>query len=92
MMHVASGKGIYLGLGSLLTMRDTPGLAMVRVDEPRASLPVCAVWRAGESSPVVLQFVDSVREAFRREAGLPASGLVGAIRPARRHDHARRMR
>src|SRR5688572_8295582 len=65
MIQVASGKGIYIGLGSLLSLTETPGIAMVPLDEPGASLPVSMVWRASESSPVVLQFVESVRDLFR---------------------------
>src|SRR5207253_969527 len=29
LINVASGKGIYLGLGSLMTMKDAPGIAVV---------------------------------------------------------------
>jgi len=65
LMQVASGKGIYIGLGGLMTFAETPGIAIVPLDEPRASLPICAVWRASETSPVVLQFVDSVRSVFQ---------------------------
>src|SRR5687768_547028 len=64
MIQVASGKGVYLGLGSLLSLRELTGITMVRVDDPRAALPVYAVWRAAESSPTVLQFIDSIRDAF----------------------------
>jgi DNA-binding transcriptional LysR family regulator len=72
MIQVASGKGIFIGLGSLLAYREAPGLGVVLLDEPRASLPVCAVWRAAESSPVVLQFVQTIRDAFQG-AVLPTS-------------------
>lgn len=65
MMYVASGKGIYVGLGSLLALANAPGIAIARLDEARASLPVVAGWRAGESTPVVLQFVEAAREEFR---------------------------
>jgi DNA-binding transcriptional LysR family regulator len=65
MIQVASGKGIYIGLGTLLSFGDTPGIVMVPLDEPGASLPVCMVWRASESSPVVLQFIESVRDLFQ---------------------------
>lgn len=88
MMQVASGKGIFLGLGSLVTTIDATGLAMVRVDEPGARLPVCAVWRASESSPVVLQFIESMRGAFRsdREREAPTGW------PPRRRERAGRGR
>ena len=64
LIQVASGKGIYIGLGALQTAAETPGIAIVRLDEPRASLPVCAIWRAAESSPVVLEFIESARHVF----------------------------
>jgi len=80
MINVASGKGIYLGLGSLMTsMKDAPGIAVVRLEDPRAALQVCVVWRAAESSPAVLNFVEAAREAFATEA---ASGPKRA--PVRR--------
>src|SRR5204862_6128396 len=57
MISVASGKGIYLGLGSLMnTMKDAPGIAVVRLEDPRAALQVCVVWRTSEASPAVLEF------------------------------------
>lgn len=74
LMQVASGKGIYIGLGGLQTFAETPGIEIVPLDESRASLPVCAVWRASESSPVILQFIESVREVFHimeRSPGVP---------------------
>jgi hypothetical protein len=69
MIRVASGKGIYLGLGSLLSFADTPGIVKVPLAEPGAMLPVCLVWRASESSPVVLQFIQSVRRLLRAAGG-----------------------
>ncbi len=80
MIQVASGKGIYLGLGSLLRMKDAPGIAIVRLDEPRAALQVCIVWRKSESSPTVLNFVDAARSAFAVES----RGVRRADRDARR--------
>ena len=68
MIQVASGKGIYIGLGSLRSFADAPGIVMVPLDAPGASLPVCLVWRASESSAVVLQFIESVRDLFQTPA------------------------
>jgi DNA-binding transcriptional LysR family regulator len=79
MINVASGKGIYLGLGSLMTMKDAPGIAVVRLEDPQAALQVCLVWRASEASPTVLEFVEAARDAFEAR---PASGPKRA--PARR--------
>ncbi len=77
MINVASGKGICLGLGSLMTsMKDTPGIALVRIEEPRAALQVCIVWRSGETSPAVLDFLEAAREAF-------ASSTSVIARPSR---------
>jgi len=77
MINVASGKGIYLALGSLMTsMKDAPGVAVVRLEDPRAALQVCLVWRTSETSPAVLGFVEAAREAF-------ASGSNAISRPSR---------
>jgi DNA-binding transcriptional LysR family regulator len=91
LLQVVSGKGIYLGLGSLLALREMTGIAMVPIDDPRAWLPVSVVWRAAESSPVVLQFIESIRGAFtdrglpRKRAGVATGSTAGARnRPRRR--------
>ena len=77
MISVASGKGIYIGLGSLMTsMKDAPGIAVVRIEDPRAALQVCIVWRTAEASPAVLEFVEAAREAF-------ATGSNAISRPSR---------
>ena len=87
MIQVASGKGIYIGLGTLLSFGDTPGIVMVPLDEPAATLPVCLVWRASESSPVVLQFIESVRELFQAVPGTNrARAALG--RPSKRRERA----
>lgn len=84
LIQVASGKGIYLGLGGLLTFAETPGIAIVRLGEPRASLPVSVLWRASESSLVVLQFVESVRSAF--PVTPPGAEGVAVGRASKRRD------
>jgi len=68
MINVASGKGIYIGLGSLMTMKDAPGITVVRLEDPQAALQGCLVWRSSETSPTVLGFVDAAREAFATKA------------------------
>ena len=50
------------------TMKDAPGIAVVRLEDPRAALQVCVVWRTSEASPAVLEFVAAAREAFATEA------------------------
>jgi DNA-binding transcriptional LysR family regulator len=91
LLQVVSGKGIYLALGSVLALPEMTGIAMVRIDDPRAWLPVSVVWRAAESSPVVLQFIESIRGAFNvselpRKRALVAtrSTTGGRHRPGRR--------
>ena len=88
MINVASGKGIYVGLGSLMTsMKDAPGIAVVRLEDPKAALQVCVAWRAAEASPTVLDFVSAAREAFATQA---ASGPKRT--PARRTLKSRGVR
>ncbi len=88
MISVASGKGIFLGLGSLMTsMKDSPGLAIVRLEDPRAALQVCVVWRTSEASPAVLEYVAAARDAFAADA---ASGPKRT--PVRRAVKARSSR
>ena len=91
LIQVASGKGIYIGLGGLQTFAETPGIAIVRLDEPGASLPIYAVWRASESSPIVQQFIESIHEVFdsSRPSDTPrasrgAHGGIGQRTQARR--------
>jgi DNA-binding transcriptional LysR family regulator len=90
LIQVASGKGIYIGLGGLQTFAETPGIAIVRLDEPGASLPIYAVWRASESSPIVRQFIESVHDVFHptrasdtRRASRGAQGGIGQRPQAR---------
>jgi DNA-binding transcriptional LysR family regulator len=78
MISVASGKGFYIGLGSLMmSLKDAPGIAVVRLEDPRAALQVCVVWRASEASPAVLDFVEAAREAFTN------AGASAISRPSR---------
>ena len=63
---VSSGKGIYLGVGAVLT--DPTGaseLAAIPLDEPAARIEVHMAWRKGETSGAVLAFVDSARSVLR---------------------------
>jgi DNA-binding transcriptional LysR family regulator len=62
---VAAGKGIYIGVGAI---RGKPGshiqVVTVRLDEPDAKVAAHLAWRRGETSAVVLAFVESVRRIF----------------------------
>ena len=63
---VSSGKGIYLGVGAV---RSKPGgnggVVMVPLDEPHAKVYAHVVWRKGETSGVVLAFLETVKRVFR---------------------------
>jgi DNA-binding transcriptional LysR family regulator len=63
---VASGKGIYLGVGAV---RSKPGgssdVVMVPLDEPEAKVYAHLAWRREETSGVVLAFLETVRRSFR---------------------------
>lgn len=63
---VASGKGIYLGVGAV---RSKPGssseVVLVPLDEPNAKVAAHVVWRKGETSGVVLAFLETVKKVFR---------------------------
>jgi DNA-binding transcriptional LysR family regulator len=63
---VASGKGIFMGAGAIVN-RSVSGveLASVRLNEPEAKIEVYMVWRKGEESPAVLDFLASVRRIFK---------------------------
>lgn len=64
-LPVASGKGIYLGVGALLSHPvHGSGISAVPLDEPGAQVEVHIAWRRGEGSPAVLAFLDSARKVF----------------------------
>lgn len=65
-MLVASGKGIYLGVGAVLSdPMSGSEVATVPLDEPEAKIQVHMAWRRGENSSAVLAFLDSVRSVFK---------------------------
>jgi DNA-binding transcriptional LysR family regulator len=63
---VASGKGIFIGVGAV---KGHPvlgsGIAAVPLDEPNAKIEVRMAWRRNETSPAVLAFLQSVRRMFK---------------------------
>lgn len=62
---VASGKGIYLGVGAHpCPPAFSDRIGSVLLDEPGAKIPVYMAWRPDESSRPVLEFVESVRRHF----------------------------
>jgi DNA-binding transcriptional LysR family regulator len=71
-MLVASGKGIYLGVGAVVGDPVSGSeVATVPLDEPEARIEVHMAWRKGENSSAVLAFLDSVRRVFKRSAAHP---------------------
>jgi DNA-binding transcriptional LysR family regulator len=63
---VASGKGIYLGVGAVRAKPGTSNeVVMVPLDEPNAKVYAHVVWRKGETSGVVLAFLETVKRVFR---------------------------
>jgi DNA-binding transcriptional LysR family regulator len=63
---IASGKGIFVGAGATVN-RSVAGLelASIPLNEPEGTIEVCAAWRKGEDSAVILSFLESVRRVFR---------------------------
>lgn len=63
---VASRKGIYVGVGAV---RSKPGgssdVMMVPLDEPNAKVHAHVAWRRGETSGVVVTFLETVKKVFR---------------------------
>jgi DNA-binding transcriptional LysR family regulator len=63
---VASGKGIYLGVGAVRSKPDGANdVLMVPLDEPNAKVSAHVAWRKWETSGVVLAFLETVKRVFR---------------------------
>ena len=63
---VASGKGIYIAIGTNpCHPRFADGVTVVPLAEPDAKFDVHMAWRRDESSISVLGFLDTVREVFK---------------------------
>jgi DNA-binding transcriptional LysR family regulator len=65
LMLVASGKGIYLAMGSIRRFQNAGGVAVLDLDEPGASIPIWLAWRQNEASARVLRFIDAVRRTSK---------------------------
>jgi DNA-binding transcriptional LysR family regulator len=63
---IASGKGIFVGAGATVN-RSVAGLelASIPLNEPEGKIDVCAVWRKGEDSAVIVSFLETMRRVFR---------------------------
>jgi DNA-binding transcriptional LysR family regulator len=63
---VASGKGIYLEVGAVLSHPLLgSGIVAIPLDEPGAQIEVHVAWRKDENAPAVLAFLDSVQKVFK---------------------------
>jgi len=62
---VASGKGIYLGVGAVLSHPVAgSGITALPLDEPGAHIAVHVTWRKNENATAVLAFLESTRKVF----------------------------
>ncbi len=65
-MLVASGKGIYIGVGAIFSHPVFGSeVTTVPLSEPGATIKVHMAWRKDEKSRSVLDFLDSAQEVFR---------------------------
>jgi DNA-binding transcriptional LysR family regulator len=68
LMLVASGKGVYLGLGVPHTgPQPAAGVAVLPVSDPGATIEVCVASRKADMAPVVTHFLQCVWRVFRRD-------------------------
>jgi DNA-binding transcriptional LysR family regulator len=73
MMFVASGKGTYLCIGIPLTSpQPAAGVAVVPIIDPEAGSDVFVASRKAETSPIVLQFLNSVSQVFPQQRRTPS--------------------
>lgn len=82
---VASGRGIFIGVGAIVT-RSVAGVEVVavRLDEPDAKIEVYVAWRKGEHSTAVAGFLDSVRRTLSLPHTPTLSGKVRSASPQAR--------
>jgi DNA-binding transcriptional LysR family regulator len=66
---VASGKGIFMGVGAIVN-RSVSGIELVsiRLNEPEAKIEVYMAWRKNEQSTATFSFLDCARRALRPPA------------------------
>jgi DNA-binding transcriptional LysR family regulator len=65
LMLVASGDGIYPSVcGRFTCPHAANGVAVLPLADADATVPVLLAWRSDETSPSVMQFVQSARQAF----------------------------
>jgi DNA-binding transcriptional LysR family regulator len=66
-MMVASGRGIYFAVGkSPIHPSFAERLVALPIRDSSASIEVTIAWRTGESTPAILNFIESARKLRRR--------------------------
>lgn len=72
MMHVASGKGVYLCIGVPQTSaQPAGGVAVVPIADPNATIDIVVAWRKDDISATVAQFLDCVWQVFPQKRPTP---------------------
>ncbi len=96
-MMAASGRGIYFAVGGNPTHPSfADRLIAIPVRDPQASIEVSISWRRGESTPAILNFVESARRLLQRSSGVqdlrtfPRTLRFWDAPPRRRRKQARR--
>jgi DNA-binding transcriptional LysR family regulator len=80
LMHVASGKGVYLCLGVPLTSpQPASGVAVLPVVDPGATIEVCVATRRGEMSQLVNQFLECVWHTYPQPRRMPVTRHIAAV-------------
>jgi DNA-binding transcriptional LysR family regulator len=92
-MMVASGRGIYFAVGkSPIHPSFAERLVALPIRDPSASIEVTIAWRMGESTPAILNFIESARKRRRRisKDGNFPEPLTNANEPVSRSRRNRR--
>lgn len=70
-MMAASGKGLFIAVGkNPLHPSFSDQLVALRLDEPSAFVEVHVIWRRGESSQTIFNFIDTARGLLQRVSGI----------------------
>ena len=77
---VAAGLGVSLVPASMQQIR-APGVTYRALDDTEANVALSVVWRSGERSVVVRNFIAMVREAFLADPDWPAQARTVSERP-----------
>jgi DNA-binding transcriptional LysR family regulator len=89
-MMVATGRGIYFAVGkNPIHPSFADRLLAVPLRDPLASIDVGIAWRKGESSPAILNFIESARKRLQRISRVPnqrrALGQIARSQASRSH-------